>query len=134
MFLVLTFIVIVAAFNIASTLFMAVVERSHEIGVLKSMGLRDASIMKIFVMEGWIVGLLGTGIGVALGLAICFFLGNLDLGIAADVYMVGAMRVQVNATEVMVVVLASLVISHLATIFPALKAANKHPVDAIRYD
>ncbi len=134
MFLVLTFIVIVAAFNIASTLFMAVVERSHEIGVLKSMGLRDASIMKIFVMEGWIVGLLGTGIGVALGLAICFVLGNLDLGIAADVYMVGAMRVQVNATEVLVVVLASLVISHLATIFPALKAANKHPVDAIRYD
>ena len=68
MFLVLTFIVIMAAFNIASTLFMAVVERSHEIGVLKSMGLRDASIMKIFVMEGWIVGLMGTGIGVALGL------------------------------------------------------------------
>ncbi len=134
MFLVLTFIVIVAAFNIASTLFMAVVERSHEIGVLKSMGLRDASIMKIFVMEGWIVGLLGTGLGVVLGLLICFILGNLDLGIAADVYMVGAMRVQVNATEVLVVVLASLVISHLATIFPALKAANKHPVDAIRYD
>lgn len=134
MFLVLTFIVIVAAFNIASTLFMAVVERSHEIGVLKSMGLRDASIMKIFVMEGWIVGLLGTAIGVVLGLAICFVLGNLDIGIAADVYMVGAMRVQVNTAEVLVVVFASLVISHLATIFPALKAANKHPVDAIRYD
>ena len=85
-------------------------------------------------MEGWIVGLMGTGIGVALGLLICFILGNLDLGIAADVYMVGAMRVQVNVVEVMVVVVASLVISHLATIFPALKAANKHPVDAIRYD
>jgi len=134
MFLVLTFIVIVAAFNIASTLFMAVVERSHEIGVLKSMGLRDASIMKIFVMEGWIVGLLGTAIGVVFGLAICLVLGNLDIGIAADVYMVGAMRVQVNVAEVLVVVVASLVISHLATIFPALKAANKHPVDAIRYD
>lgn len=134
MFLVLTFIVIVAAFNIASTLFMAVVERSHEIGVLKSMGLRDSSIMKIFVMEGWLVGILGTFIGVVLGLGICLILGNIHIGIAADVYMVSAMRVQVNAAEVAVVVASSLVISHLATIFPALKAANKHPVDAIRYD
>ena len=70
MFLVLTFIVIVAAFNIASTLFMAVVEKAREIAVIKSMGARDVSVMKIFVLEGWIVGGLGTLGGVILGLLV----------------------------------------------------------------
>jgi lipoprotein-releasing system permease protein len=134
MFLVLAFIVVVAAFNIASTLFMAVVERSHEIGVLKSMGVRDSSIMKIFVMEGWLVGGLGTIAGVIGGLLICAVLARLDIGIAADVYMVEALQVRVDPLEVSMVVVAALVISHLATIFPALRAARQQPVDAIRYD
>ncbi|MEC9466903.1 MAG: FtsX-like permease family protein [Myxococcota bacterium] len=134
MFLVLAFIVVVAAFNIASTLFMAVVERSHEIGVLKSMGVRDSSIMKIFVMEGWLVGGLGTLGGVLFGLAVCGVLARLDIGIAADVYMVEALQVRVDPLEVMMVMASAMVISHLATIFPALRAAGQQPVDAIRYD
>ncbi|MBN1962744.1 MAG: ABC transporter permease [Deltaproteobacteria bacterium] len=133
MFLVLTFIVIVAAFNIASTLFMAVVERAHEIAVLKSMGARDASIIKIFVIQGWVVGGLGTILGVVLGLLVCALLAEIDIGIAADVYMVDSLRVRVWPLEIMLVVIATLVIAHLASIYPALKAARQHPVDAMRY-
>lgn len=134
MFLVLTFIIVVAAFNIASTLFMAVVERAHEIGVLKSMGARDATVMKIFVLQGWVVGLVGTGLGVALGLAVCALLAEVGIGIAADVYMVESLKVRVWPLEILTTAGATLIISHLASIYPALKAARQHPVDAMRYE
>lgn len=133
-FLILSFIVVVAAFNIASTLFMAVVEKSAEIGVLKSMGARDTSIMRIFVVEGWIVGGAGTLLGLALGLLVCFALNQLEIRIAANVYMVGKLSVQVKTLEVVLTATAAMVISHLATLYPALKAAKQNPVDAMRYD
>lgn len=133
-FLVLSFIIVVAAFNIASTLFMAVVEKSAEIGVLKSMGARDTSIMRIFVMEGWLVGGLGTVLGVGLGLATCAVLNAVDLPIAADVYMVDALGVRVRPLEVVLTAGTAMMISHLATLYPALKGARQRPVDAIRYD
>jgi lipoprotein-releasing system permease protein len=134
MFLVLTFIVVVAAFNIASTLFMAVIERAHEIAVLKSMGARDASIMKIFVTQGWVVGGLGAALGLLLGLAVCAVLAGVDIGIAADVYMVGSLTVRVRPLEIGLIVGATLIIAHLASVYPALKAARQQPVDAMRYE
>ena len=134
MFLVLCLIVVVAAFNIASTLFTAVVEKSTEIGVLKSMGAKDHTIMRIFVLEGWIVGGLGTLIGTLFGLLVCWILSGLQLGIAGDVYMVSDLRVRVQPMEVLLTVVATLIISHLATLYPSLQAARANPVDAMRYD
>jgi len=134
MFLVLAFIVVVAAFNIASTLFMAVVEKIGDIGVLKSMGAHDVSVMKVFVIEGWLVGSLGTALGVLLGLTIAFLIGRMKISIAADVYMVGTLSVRILPIEIGVTAFSALAISHLATIYPALKAARARPVDAMRYD
>jgi lipoprotein-releasing system permease protein len=134
MFLVLIFIIVVAAFNIASTLFMAVVEKAREIAVLKSMGSRNGSIMKIFVIEGWLVGGAGTLAGLLLGLLVCFALAEADIAIAADVYMVEALQVRVQPLEIVLTAAATMVISHLATLYPALKAARQRPVDAMRYE
>ena len=91
-------------------------------------------IMKIFVIQGWVVGALGTGLGVALGLAVCAVLAEIDIGIAADVYMVESLKVRVWPLEILLTVAATLIISHLASIYPALKAARQRPVDAMRYD
>lgn len=131
---ILVMIIIVAAFNIASTLFMTVIEKSREIGVLKSMGARNGSIMKIFVLEGWVVGLIGTGIGLLLGIGVAIGLSQLKLQIAADVYMVDSLTVRIRPLEIVLTAVAAFVISHLATIYPAMRAANQNPVDAMRYD
>ena len=134
MFLVLAFIIVVASFNIASTLFLAVIEKAREIAVIKSMGARDGSIMKVFVLEGWIVGGAGTVLGLIVGLAVCTVLSGWQIAIAADVYMVESLQVQVQPFDVGLTAAAAMVVSHLATLFPALKAARQRPVDAMRYE
>jgi lipoprotein-releasing system permease protein len=90
--------------------------------------------MKIFVLEGWVVGALGTALGVGLGLGVCGMLSRLDIAIAPDVYMVESLKIRIEPLEIFLVVFAALIISHLATLFPALKAARQHPVDAMRYE
>lgn len=130
---IIVMIIVVAAFNIASTLFMTVIEKSREIGVMKSMGASDASVMKIFVVQGWIVGLVGTAFGLALGIAVAFLLGNLELQIAPDVYMVDSLSIRLRPLELIVTALAAFIISHLATVYPAMRASTQSPVDAMRW-
>lgn len=133
MFLLLVGIVIVASFNIASTLFMTVIERAEQIAVLKSMGAQDQSIMKIFVFQGWLAGGAGALLGTLLGVGLAYLLGSLQISIASDVYWVATLKVQVVFWEVVGVVLTALGIAHLATLYPALKAAQQRPVDTMRY-
>jgi lipoprotein-releasing system permease protein len=134
MFLVLALIVVVGAFNIASTLFMAVVEKAREIAVMKSMGARDGAVMKIFVIQGWVVAGIGTVLGLLLGLGVCGVIEELSIGIAADVYMVEKLTVRLWPGEILMTIFATLAISHLATLHPALRAARQRPVDAMRYE
>jgi lipoprotein-releasing system permease protein len=133
MVLMLVFIVIVAAFNIASTLFMLVVEKTREVAVLKALGARDGVIMKIFVLEGQFIGAVGVLGGVVLGLLLCLVISNLRIHIAADVYLVDTLRVMVNPWEIVGIVLGALEVSHLATLYPALRAARTYPVEAMRF-
>lgn len=131
--LILLFIVIVAAFNIASTLFMLVIEKTREVAVLKALGARDGSIMAVFVAEGYAIAIVGIASGVLLGLFLCFVLANLKIHIAADVYLIDTLRIVVKPLEILAIAIGALQIAHLSTLYPALKAARTMPVDALRH-
>jgi len=143
MFIILVMIVLVAAFGIVSTLTMVVMEKTREIAILKSMGATAAAIMKIFMVEGIVIGTAGTFLGVLGGLAVTV---NLDtivpfierlFGINAfpgDVYFLDKLPHQVNVPDVVAVVTVSLVISFLATVYPSWQASRLDPVEALRYE
>jgi lipoprotein-releasing system permease protein len=133
--LILFLIVLVAAFNIVSTLVMVVSDRTREIGILKAMGMTRASILRIFVMQGAWIGVVGTAIGTGLGLILSFLLDRYEIiKIPADVYFVDHLPVSLRVTDVMMIIVASVAIAFLATIYPALQASRLEPVDAIRHE
>ncbi|MDX2059781.1 MAG: ABC transporter permease [Gemmatimonadales bacterium] len=133
--LVITFITIVAAFNIIGTLTMIVGERTREIGILLAMGLTPAAIGRVFVAQGAIIGLVGTAIGLVLGLVISFVLDGSELiRIDPSIYFIDHLPVTIEPLDVAVVVSVSLAIALAATI-PASRAASRlQPVDAIRHE
>ncbi|GAC1685647.1 MAG: lipoprotein-releasing ABC transporter permease subunit [Gemmatimonadaceae bacterium] len=135
MSVILLLIVIVAAFNIVSTLTMVVGDKTREIGILRAMGMRASSIRRIFFAQGLFIGLVGTGLGLALGLAGAVALDRYRL-IALDpqVYFIDHLPVATQLLDVGLIVLASLVIAAVATLYPAWQAAKLFPVEAIRHD
>ena len=132
MAIILTFIVLVACFNILSTLIMLVLEKTKEISILKSMGARDASVMKIFVVEGLTIGAMGTAMGLLLGLASCSFIEKFGLQLDPDVYYISNLPVNVDGAQFVMVAAISLCLSYLATLYPATKASRLSPVDGLR--
>ena len=135
MFVILFLIVVVAAFNIVSTLVMVVAERTREIGILKSMGMTDAGVLRVFILQGAWIGIVGTALGTTLGLLLCWVLDTYPIiRIPPDVYFVDRLPVSVEFLDVLVIVLASVGVSFLATIYPARKAARLEVVEAIRHD
>ena len=135
MYLILTLIIVVAAFNIVSTLVMVVVDRTREIGILKSMGMTDRMILRIFMIQGLSIGVIGTTAGTILGLVIAWALDTFEIiKIPAEVYFVEKLPVSIHATDVVMIVGVSLLIAFLATIYPALQASRLQPVRAIRHE
>ena len=134
MAIILTFIVLVACFNILSTLIMLVLEKTKEISILKSMGARDASVMKIFVLEGLTIGVIGTAMGLLLGLASCSFIERYGLQLDPDVYYISNLPVNADTGQFIAVAAISLALSYLATLYPATKASRLSPVDGLRED
>jgi len=135
MFIILTLIVLVAAFNIASTLIMMVMEKTRDIAILKTMGATDKSIKKIFVFKGMVIGTVGTILGVILGFVLCTILKHYKIAeLTGDIYyFTTKLPVRLEFFDVFIIVSAALVICFFATIYPARQASRLDPVEAIRY-
>jgi lipoprotein-releasing system permease protein len=143
MFIILLLIVAVAAFNIVSTLVMAVTDKRADIAILRTLGAAPRDIMKIFIIQGSLIGVIGTVVGVAAGVLLAI---NIDvlvpaieraLGIqflAKDVYYISDLPSDLHLVDVVTVGLTAFVLSLLATIYPSLRAANVNPAEALRYE
>ena len=134
MFIILSLIVLVAAFNISSTLIMMVMSKTKDIAILKAMGAPDKSIKKIFVLHGMIIGSIGTISGIILGTAGCLALEHYKfIELPGDVYYFTTLPVQLAGYDVFLIAAASLLISFLSTIYPAKQASKQNPVETLRY-
>ncbi|HUO43601.1 MAG TPA: lipoprotein-releasing ABC transporter permease subunit [Burkholderiales bacterium] len=143
MFLIVFLIIVVAAFNIVSSLFMAVKDKQPDIAILRTLGVSPASITKIFLVQGTLVGVVGTAAGVAAGIALALnvetvvpFIENV-FGfkfLAKDVYYISELPSELRAGDVALTALFSFIVCVLATIYPSWRAAKINPAEALRYE
>lgn len=143
MFIILSLIVLVAAFNIISALIMIVMEKNKDIAILKSMGATSGMIMKIFIYQGLIVGMVGTLFGSVAGLAVALNLQKISLFVErifnfkilpGDVYYLSELPSKVNYTDVLTIVIGTLLVCFLSTLYPSWKASQLDPAEALRYE
>jgi lipoprotein-releasing system permease protein len=133
--LIIFFIMVVAAFNIVGTLTMVVNDKTREIGILRAMGLTSPAVARVFLLQGAVIGGVGTAIGLVAGLTVAYVVDRSGLvRINPAVYFIDHLPVHVDVRDVFVVVLASLAIAVLATLYPSRSASGLTPVDAIRHE
>jgi lipoprotein-releasing system permease protein len=142
-FIILLLVVAVAAFNIVSTLVMVVREKAAEIAILRSMGASSASVLLIFITEGTLIGLVGTFVGVALGLVVALNMGSivglvealLDIRfVSPDVYFISELPSDVQIDDVLRISAIAFLLAVIATVYPALRAASTNPARALRHE
>ncbi|MBK9258933.1 MAG: ABC transporter permease [Polyangiaceae bacterium] len=133
-FIILSIAIAVASFCIVCTLLLMVTEKGKEIAILKALGASDGAIMRIFMLEGVIIGGIGTVFGVATALAACTGLGRFGVRLDPEVYYIDRLPVTVNGADYAIVALAAFLICSIATIYPARAASKLSPVDGLRYE
>ena len=135
MFVILTLIILVASFNIVSSLTMLVMEKGRDIAILKAMGATTTSIRKIFVLEGFLIGICGTGLGILGGYTLCGLLKRYKfIELPKDVYHISNLPVKMEALDLAAIAFAAICISLIATLYPSRKAAGLDPAEALRYE
>lgn len=133
--LIVFLIVVVAAFNIVSTLVMVVSDRTKEIGILRTMGMTQRGILSVFVIQGVWIGVIGTTAGTILGVTVSWALDRYEfIKIPGDVYFVDHLPATLEPLSIVLIVIASIAVSFVATIHPARQASRLEPVDAIRHE
>ncbi|MBR3502111.1 MAG: lipoprotein-releasing ABC transporter permease subunit [Alphaproteobacteria bacterium] len=143
MFLILTLIILVAAFNIITGLIMLVKDKSRDVAVLRTMGATKAMIMRIFFMDGAFIGVVGTSLGVFIGLLFCHNIENIRQFLqnmsgrelfSSEIYFLSHLPAKVDNGEVLSVVIVTLILCFLATIYPAYRASKFEPAEALRHE
>jgi lipoprotein-releasing system permease protein len=134
MFVVMTFIALVASFSIISTLIMMATQKAREVAILKAMGAADGAIRRVFVAEGVYIGLIGLAVGVPTGVFGCKLIEKYGLPLPTDVYYISKLPVMMRPSEIIVVAAAAMVLCCLATVYPALLASRMRPVEGLRYE
>ena len=134
-FIILSLIIMVAAFNIISTMIMVTMEKTREIGILKSMGATNGSVRRIFTFEGLFVGVLGTILGCLIGFGLCW--AQLEYKVFAlpnDVYIIDWLPILMKWSDFIIIAVAAILITYIAAVYPAARAAKLDPVASIRYE
>lgn len=133
-FLVLLLMILVGAFNIVATLVMVVMEKRKDIAILRSMGATRQSIRKIFLFKGCFIGVVGTVLGVLLGLLVCAFIAQYEFALPEGMFLISTVPVRVYWSNFLLVGVASFIVCLLASIYPSRQAAKLDPVEIIRYE
>ena len=125
--------VVIASFNIISTLVVTVMSKVHEIGILQAIGVPKKVIRRIFTQQGVLLGLIGILWGLAGGFIICYILRTY-IKVPEEIYTIDRVPVVIQLTDVIIIVSSALLITYLASLYPAYKASQLEPVEALRYE
>lgn len=134
-YIILSLIIAVATFSIFSSLMLTVLEKKRDIGVLKAMGMTQKSLLNIFLFEAILIGIIGSILGVVIGVAICFLQINYKLyPLDPNIYIIDALPLKIQILDIVLIVLMAVILSTIAGYFPARKASKQNPLEAIRWE